>query len=49
LYSLVENDGLVIGCGCQDVAHSVDAMAYEMGVSHLTDDWRPAGIEQGGR
>lgn len=41
LYSLVENDGIVIGCGCEDVRHSVDAMPYEMGVSHLNDDWVP--------
>lgn len=41
LYSLVENDGVVIGCGCRDVKHSVDAMPYEMGVSHLSDDWEP--------
>lgn len=42
LYSLIENDGMVIGCGCQDVGHSVDAMPYEMGVSHTSDDWRVA-------
>jgi hypothetical protein len=39
LYSLVENDGMVIGCGCEDVRHSHDAMAYDMGVRHTSDDW----------
>jgi len=41
LFSLVENDGIVIGCGCNDVRHSVDAMAYELGVTDLNDDWVP--------
>jgi len=49
LYSLVENDGLVIGCGCEDVRHSKDAMAYEMRVQDLNDDWYPARIADGGR
>jgi hypothetical protein len=42
LYSLVENDCLVIGCGCKDARHSKDAMAYEMRVQDLNDDWYPA-------
>lgn len=47
LYSLVENDGMVIGCGCEDVRHSEDAMAYEMEVQHTSDDWRVACEEEG--
>lgn len=47
LYSLVENDGMVIGCACEDVRHSEDAMAYEMGVQHTSDDWRVAHEEEG--
>jgi len=39
LYSLVENDGVIIGCGCEDVRHSHDAMAYDMGVRHTSSDW----------
>jgi hypothetical protein len=42
LYSLVENDGLTIECGCDDVAHSEDSMPYEMGVQHTNDDWQVA-------
>lgn len=39
LYSLVENDGMFIGCGCNDVKHSEDSMPYELGVSDTSDDW----------
>jgi hypothetical protein len=47
LYSLVENGGMVIGCGCEDVRHSEDALPYEMGVQHTIDDWRVAHEEEG--
>lgn len=39
LYSLNENPGLTIGCGCEDVKHSEDTMPYELAVHHLSDDW----------
>lgn len=39
VYTLEENDGLVVGCGCEDIKHSEDSMPYEMGLQHVSEDW----------
>jgi hypothetical protein len=39
LKSLDKNDGTQLMCDCDDVRKSMDSVPYELGVSHLPDDW----------
>lgn len=35
----LDRGGTHVACDCDDVRHSMDAVPYELEVSHLPDDW----------